>query len=625
MMSRWPSMNLLRRMETAGRGLITIGKALGSWNIAWLAVTALHFAPLASAQGTFALTPINPVVLNSADTLSLYRLSITTKPEDGSFTITSTDPARPASGTFSLTAPPTITLTSALTNGAYTVSPDAQFIVNWKLTGIENGNLYVAGPGTLPGGSNCPQYQLLTVEGFPCYAGLQIFGGPDYVALNIRIMGVINFPEYFSVSVQLRWSFTPSTLSPLKIDHVEVVQSIQSANNLVPLIAGKAALVRVFCVTTDGGSTGPVSATLNGYDGLNSYSLGGNNFGAGPTAAPRDNWYSSLNFELRNPPAGSFHLSIDAHGYMPFGTGPSPYTVHTEEDVQFYTNAIAPAEFYVGLLPLCVDLGQSCPKSALIFDDIAGAAFPFPDGVMRFYEIPVPAPPVFSAVVGPNQIPFDYPYFDFKLSRLLYKIFVVFNIYDLSLIPRMDHLAAWTGPIYRAGGDIAWYEKLAFHGTPSQISWQPRFGIADDIFRLAHRLGHQSGLTDHVGDVGEVGWDSSSGIPGVSRYFDNGIVPTDTPNLMDPAPGRWITPADYQTLFQKAPVAQPARIEHAVPQAGGPSEYVVVSGTVQRDGAGAQFDPVYHVTTYSLGPPSQPGGNHCLQFSNAGGLRSQYC
>src|ERR1039457_1775495 len=84
----------------------------------------------------------------------------------------------------------------------------------------------------------------------------------------------------------------------------------------------------------------------------------------------------------------------------------------------------------------------------------------------------------------PESDPFRLSLLRFQVVRLLYKIFVVFNIYDLSLIPRMDHLAAWPGPIYRAGGDIAWYEKLAFHGTPSQISWQPRFGIADELFRL---------------------------------------------------------------------------------------------------------------------------------------------
>jgi uncharacterized protein (TIGR03437 family) len=616
-------MNLLRRMETAGRGLITIGKALGSRNVAGLVLIARLLAPFAWAQSTIPLTPLNPVVGTDAATLALYHIAVTTAA--GSITVTSTDVNRPGSATVSITAPSTITTIGAPANGNDVVSPPAQFTVNQKFTGITNGLISVYYDTNTPGHGfvGCSINANNAPPSTTC-GGVtnMIDGGPSTVSLAVAIQGQLpaSFGDTFGVVANFEWSFTPSTLSPLKIDHVEVVQSIQTDadNTAVPLIAGKSVLVRVFFVTTDGESAGAISGTLNGYDDFETTH-------AGPTVFPRDGWYSSLNFELRNPPAGSFHLSIDAHDYVPIGTGPSPYTAHTEKDVQFYTNASAPAEFYVGLLPLCVDLGQSCPKSALIFDDIAGAAFPFPDGVMRFYEIPVPAPPVFSAVVGPNQIPFDYPYFDFKLSRLLYKIFVVFNIYDLSLIPRMDHLAAWTGPIYRAGGDIAWYEKLAFHGTPSQISWQPRFGIADDIFRLAHRLGHQFGLTDHVGDVGEVGWDSSSGIPGVSRYFDNGIVPTDTPNLMDPAPGRWITPADYQTLFQKAPVAQPARIEHAVPQAAGTSEYVVVSGTVQRDSSGAQFDPVYHVTTAHSQPPSQPGGNHCLQFSNAGGLLGQYC
>src|SRR5205807_894446 len=95
-------------------------------------------------------------------------------------------------------------------------------------------------------------------------------------------------------------------------------------------------------------------------------------------------------------------------------------------------------------------------------------------------------------------------------------------------------------------------------------------------------------------------------------------------------PTSWISPPDYLFLYNspKLPAAseQPLSLK---PETTGvnaaATDYVVVSGTVQRDGSGGQIDPVYHVTTSQPQAASQPAGNHCLQFGNSSSVLGQYC
>jgi len=92
----------------------------------------------------------------------------------------------------------------------------------------------------------------------------------------------------------------------------------------------------------------------------------------------------------------------------------------------------------------------------------------------------------------------------------------------------------------------------------------------------------------------------------------------------------WISTATFNA-FLNAPAppaaAEPSesqQLEAATPGATA-SEYVIVSGTVKRDGSGAQIDPVYHITTAQPQAASQSSGNHCLQFSNGSATLGQYC
>src|ERR1019366_9911053 len=93
------------------------------------------------------------------------------------------------------------------------------------------------------------------------------------------------------------------------------------------------------------------------------------------------------------------------------------------------------------------------------------------------------------------------------------------------------------------------------------------------------------------------------------------------PNLMSYSLGSsWITSTDYNStsLLQTSVSGQPAiagtrlggKIGNDAALATGAGEYVIVSGTVQRDGSGGQLDPVYHITVAGSQFPSQPGGNH---------------
>ena len=82
-------------------------KGFGSWNMVVVAVIAPLLAPVAWAQGTFTLTPMNAGIL-----FPYQRFRVNT---DTPGSVTITDTTNPiAYGRIWITAPPTITTTSGL-------------------------------------------------------------------------------------------------------------------------------------------------------------------------------------------------------------------------------------------------------------------------------------------------------------------------------------------------------------------------------------------------------------------------------------------------------------------------------------------------------------------------------
>ena len=89
-------------------------------------------------------------------------------------------------------------------------------------------------------------------------------------------------------------------------------------------------------------------------------------------------------------------------------------------------------------------------------------------------------------------------------------------------------------------------------------------------------------------------------------------MPPGSPKLMDPTFGanKWITVDEYNQILARYPLTS---TPPAQPRAAAVSgEYAVVTGVVQRDGSGAQIDPVFHLNGTVAADASNPAGNHCL-------------
>ncbi|MDP8979665.1 MAG: choice-of-anchor D domain-containing protein [Acidobacteriota bacterium] len=502
----------------------------------------------------------------------------------------------------------------------------ASFQVAWSNVGafssVQVMNRGDAGVGACSpggGGGSCVTNGLVSV---PVGQGLQSI----YLNMSVIVNTIAGGqPATVTYKVTWIWQITPAAQGSVKIDHVEVTQSIQdSAGTAVPYIAGKTTLIRVFVKSTTKNSVNGVQGTVSGAlpDSNNVI------FVAYPAdqQLPRDKLPSSLNFQLAiPPPAGAFTFSVDV-------TAPNGDSDHADKTVTFVRPASSPAKFYIASLPVCIHtntIGDSiCPRDNLdpAVESYASDAFPFSDDTFQYFTVPVPNPPLINGTIGGQDLPF--PAFDLKVSLKLFKYFILLNMFPLPNVPRIDHLTGLLDSYSRSatGPSRLWYEDFAASGSSRKISWETdTFAHID----FAHQLGHQFGLADNNGATGEVGFRRIDSLPTVPFVF----TPASLLELMNPqAIGySWISTASYNGILAGVPAIVPASTEPldstatAASPAAAPSEFVVVSGTVQRDGSAAQIDPVYHITTAQPQVPSQTNGNHCLQFSNVGGVLGQYC
>jgi uncharacterized protein (TIGR03437 family) len=423
----------------------------------------------------------------------------------------------------------------------------------------------------------------------------------------------------------------PPTLS---IDHIEVLQSTQTPADDVPWIAGKTALVRVF-PKSDGADIPNVTGSLNGLPPTN-----------GPVTATnqtidRSNLASSLNFLWPAPAAG---LSLTAQISAP-GSNP-PQTTQTDSKSPpqtFITPTKFPSNMVIRTMSFCLtdpnnSAGKVCPNPR----DIESAGlyvanlFPFPDKGLDYLPLPIPER------VLDSSLPF--PAFDLRLLLNLARSYGLLNILLKPINKPIDHLAAWLPSQKRpdvggasrvisdtySGPSYNWYwsEDVQVAVKGNNVSFESTTtGDQSMFWYLAHRLGHQFGLTDMSNEVtDEYGF----------LIFGPTLIPNKEDRLMDDGGGsypnaHWIAPSEYKMLAAPAPPptlsAAPAR--DAAPSTSlavaGPSTYAIVSGTINLDGSGASLDPVYRVSTSQPQPASNPSGNYCLVFSNSSSTLGTYC
>jgi hypothetical protein len=364
----------------------------------------------------------------------------------------------------------------------------------------------------------------------------------------------------YTVQVRGTYEFTS-----LDIDHVEALQTVQTSDNRVPLVAGKPAMIRVFPST---GMIGGLQVRVLIYrnDELVQTLESGTIPATGSPTVPRDDLSRTANFVL--PPAltGAGTLRVDAQIRV---SGQSTYQAARSFNLNFQ-NAPGWKNPYPVLKLQYID--RDVPNLAAgmrLFSSIA------PFNSYSEYAVEAPAgstPPFFRlfrlrSLFEAQQAPATWP-----------EVYVALN--------GADPLEALSDPSYPVG-----MKKLA------SLS-----GDAATTFSCV--VGENLGLARAASSIGD---------PGLAPTFDLLLNPT-TADFMscDSSNPAWISSGNAIRLieaYKDRPSAPAANADAA--------DLILITGVIAGGGSSATFYPPVRIRTANPAPPSE--GSACLSFFTGGG------
>ncbi|HYP39177.1 MAG TPA: hypothetical protein VEX13_02355 [Chloroflexia bacterium] len=356
----------------------------------------------------------------------------------------------------------------------------------------------------------------------------------------------------------------PQSGLDLTIDHMEVVQVIQTQGNNIPLVAGKKTVVRVF-PRASGEAPGGVVSNVRGSlffwpEGGKEVELkaaGNGTVHLVPGAEPeREKTEGSLNFVI--PPeqaaTGAFSLraAVNPGNIIEEKSYKNNELVEPFEFIQ--RNGLSVGYVRIGYMPP-FESTFSWPKADLSkYDPLLRKLLPAPEAGVQYYELPWRVRHTRSASTeGLGQ------------DLLLY----LREFYEQMQSDKPDILIGWLDEKYAKDFE---YGGLAETATPGQLG---RVAIVLDYQgpyseeTLAHEVGHDLGLkhTATTGDSNPPCRLSYNGDPGYwpSEYnnsakirevgFDTGsmsVVPSSRYEIMSYcSPNPWITAFHYRTLFDQ--------------------------------------------------------------------------
>ncbi len=411
----------------------------------------------------------------------------------------------------------------------------------------------------------------------------------------------------------------------LSIDHVQIVQALQSPDMGVRLIQGKDSIVRVFPR-----STGPNARDVTGVLGevrINGQPLV--KFPNPPTAtAPAAKpdpakIQQSLNFILPGNLTRAVGLAVEARVWIPDTAGARQGLVTSTRTFAFEPSKW-PDPFVVGRAKVCTmnDAGAvTCPQFNRSRAGLLDVFWPSPRS--KFIQLPFLQRTVHESVVTPS---------DQRLIALLTILLVRDFLNAFHLLD--THTPGLLPPIERMVYDVAGMNADVFDNTFGDPNFGPVWLSTPANDNALHGLGHSYGLAHYDANStsplseppAALSWVPGRGPnPNEPRYEgearDGGV---DGSMMYDLAPEFWISGGEFNKLHELGP-GQPPVQGASVRAAGEDAETIVISGTVARDNSAGTLDRGFRGPGKVAPPPSKANGDTCLRFTRAAGDPVDYC
>lgn len=407
----------------------------------------------------------------------------------------------------------------------------------------------------------------------------------------------------------------PVTGVDVEVDHIEVVQVVQTAMNTVPLVADKTTIARVFFSTP---LEAPItSVTLKAR--RNGILLGDQptQLPGGATVA-RD--YDSLRSEdqsvnFRLPMSWVTAGATELEAVLVHGGPPDPNAANNTrlENVTFQTRRPMTLEYIEVCLEDLLEAICDYPIPAVKPPGFE-TFFPLPNGGLIYRRVPVG-----SFIVSDDTFSTDE-----RADRALATLGKWQTLRKLrNPATAGDQVIGWT-PEHQLFVGSADTRFAGGSGAAAFVTWdhdQLRYDTL--IHEIAHNLGARHVATpDSCGSADpDSDWPYGNARiqePGWDVRTDNVIPPTtyDFMSYCNTA-ARGMSPFTYTKLFNAN--SEPAA--GLAPQAF--TNYVVASGTAKADSSSGTIDPILHSISAATFPPSDPTGTHCIRINDTSA--ADYC
>lgn len=452
------------------------------------------------------------------------------------------------------------------------------------------------------------------------------------------------------------------------VDHLEIVQVVQTVANEIPMVTGKPTVARLFLKFVDppqqpvSGVKAVLRAFREGVELAGSPIASWNGSGGGFTVLNvmrRDNEDHSINFELPTEWLAEGKLMLTAEIKVPPCTGglTRPENLTAEATPEFST--FLPKDrssFRVAWVPVCYKNATTCPKDADIaqYDYLMRHLFPLAPDAITYDRLNIPPLPPYEQPLEDGPVIFVSEFRRLRFMSYLRRLKMAGEgrYYDqlLGVLPRIQGFGL-AGKAEKPG-EVALIAQVSV--TPSSFPLNDAFHpIHYNANSVAHEVAHNYNRS-HTNEKTCTPVNGSSG--DIDPFTD---WPYSTADLQEPGfdvvvrkvfPATWgdlmsycsnkgigegMSPHTYKSMMAtrfdlrpprllNAEAAPAPRTASAAPRASA-AKQAILTGWARKDGTEAVIDPVYQVLSEDEPPTASTTGSHCLEFSGPGGELAKHC